>query len=64
MKTTYTCVFYEKNKRAANKRLSTLRQTDQYPEIKAYIIHQGDNLGWRVLRKILVDLSQTKKVGK
>ena len=51
METTFTNVFYEPTQDAAQARLKRLREIDKYPEIKAYIIQEGEN-SWRVLRKI------------
>lgn len=53
---TFTCVFYENTYAEAEKRLETLRKTDNSPEIKAYIIQSGDQ--FRVLRKTEVLLHQ------
>lgn len=53
----FTCVFYEDTLDNAQKRLDTLRITDKYSEIKAYIIPVKDE--FRVLRK--VNLQRTNK---
>ena len=55
METTFTSVFYEKSQEDAEKRLKKLRQTDKYPELKAYIKEEDGE--WRVLRKILLNLT-------
>ena len=54
---TFTSVFYEKTLSAAKRRLNKLRTSDKFPELKAYIIKEGDE--YRVLRK--VDLSKKTK---
>lgn len=54
---TFTNVFYEETSEAAEKRLSDLRKKDKYPEVKAYIIQEGEN-SWRVLRKIRITPTQ------
>ena len=54
METTFTSVYYETSEEDAKARLAKLRKTDKYPEIKAYILKEGDE--WRVLRKILINL--------
>ena len=59
METTFTNVFYEPTQEAAQARLKRLREIDKYPEIKAYIIQEGEN-SWRVLRKIRLNLGQPK----
>ena len=56
METTFTNVFYEDSKPAADERLNKLRQTDKYPEVKAYIIQEKDG-SWRVLRRIKLTLN-------
>lgn len=53
----FTCVFYEDTLVNAQKRLNTLRITDKYSEIKAYIIPVNGE--FRVLRK--VNLQTTNK---
>lgn len=57
METTFTNVFYEPSETAAEDRLTKLRKTDKYPEVKAYIIQEKDG-SWRVLRKIKITLNQ------
>ena len=57
METTFTNVFYEDSKPAAEERLKKLRETDMYPEVKAYIIEEKDG-SWRVLRRIKIKLNQ------
>ena len=59
VETTFTNVFYEPTQAAAQARLNRLRAIDKYPEIKAYIIQEGEN-SWRVLRKIRLNLQQPK----
>ena len=59
METTFTNVFYEPTQDAAQARLKRLREIDKYPEIKAYIIQEGEN-SWRVLRKIRLNLQQPR----
>lgn len=54
---TFTNVFYEETSEAAEKRLSDLRKKDKYPEVKAYIVQEGDGL-WRVLRRIRITPTQ------
>ena len=54
---TFTNVFYEETSEAAEKRLSDLRKKDKYPEIKAYIVQEGEN-SWRVLRRIRITPTQ------
>lgn len=53
----FTSVYYEKSSADARKRLNTLRSTDKYIEVKAYIKKEGSV--YRVLRKI--DLSEKVK---
>ena len=53
MDITFTNVFYEETSEAAEKRLDDLRKRDKYPEVKAYIIQEGEN-SWRGLRKIRI----------
>ncbi len=57
METTFTNVFYEPSENAAKERLTKLRETDKYPEVKAYIIQEKDG-SWRVLRRIKIVLNQ------
>ena len=52
---TFTCVFYEKSKKEAEKRLDTLRETDKGLELKAYILCEGSHK-FRVLRKIQLNV--------
>ena len=54
---TFTNVFYEETSEAAEKRLADLRKRDKYPEVKAYIIQEGEN-SWRVLRRIRIPPTQ------
>ena len=52
---TFASVYYEDTLEEANKRLETLRKIDKkYPEIKAYIIPEGDK--FRVLRRVQINL--------
>lgn len=53
----FTSVYYEKTLEDATKRLSKLRKTDRFVELKAYVLKEGNK--YRVLRKI--DLSKEKK---
>ena len=62
METTFTSVYYEPTELAAKARLAKLRQTDKYPELKSYILQEGEE--WRVLRKILINLVSKKETRK
>ena len=57
METTFTNVFYEDSEQAAISRLKKLRETDMYPEVKAYIVQENDG-SWRVLRRIKLNFKQ------
>lgn len=53
MEITFTNVFYEATAEAAEQRLHDLRKRDKYPEVKAYIVQEGEG-EWRVLRRIRI----------
>lgn len=55
----YTCVFFEKTFPEAEKRLDYLRKTDNYVEVKAYIIPINNE--FRVLRKVKLNRNISKK---
>ncbi len=53
---TFASVYYEDTMQLAEQRLATLRRIDmKYPEIKAYIIPDGDK--FRVLRRVKIPLT-------